>query len=135
MYYDSIVGSFPLHLILVSSPPTPIFAYSGYDYFCKVKAAKYMYVSSVADLVGVRVVRLNPPPLEPNYFNFMGKFTKNLGQYLKTNPLLMDLNHPSRNPGSAPVLGSFHLNFYLLRISFQIDVFVKKALNRSNGRI
>ena len=30
----------------------------------------------VADLVGVRVVRLNPP-LGPNYFNFMAKFLKN----------------------------------------------------------
>ena len=31
---------------------------------------------TVADLEGVRVVRLNPP-LAPNYFNFMGKFMKN----------------------------------------------------------
>ena len=30
----------------------------------------------VADLEGVRGVRLNPP-LGPNYFNFMGKFMKN----------------------------------------------------------
>ena len=30
----------------------------------------------VADLEGVRVVRLNPP-LEANYFNFMGKCMKN----------------------------------------------------------
>ena len=55
---------------------------------------------SVADLEGVRVVRLNPP-LGPNYFNFMGKFM-NLGKMLKTNPLLINLNPPSRNPGSAP---------------------------------
>ena len=31
---------------------------------------------AVADLEGVRVVRLNPP-LGPNYFNFMGKFMTN----------------------------------------------------------
>ena len=32
---------------------------------------------AVEDLEGVRVDRLNPP-LEPNYFTFMGKFMKNL---------------------------------------------------------
>ena len=32
-------------------------------------------INTVADLEGVRVVRLNPP-LGPNYFSFMGKFMK-----------------------------------------------------------
>ena len=45
---------------------------------------------AVVDLEGVRVVRLNPT-LEPNYFNFMGKY-EHVGKMLKTNPLLMDLN-------------------------------------------
>ena len=35
---------------------------------------------AVADLEGVRVVRLNPP-LGPNYFNFMGKFIQNKVKY------------------------------------------------------
>ena len=54
---------------------------------------------SVADLEGVRVVRLNPP-LRPDLFSFMGKFIKKKkkkkkkksGKMLKTKPLLIDLN-------------------------------------------
>ena len=60
-----------------------------------------LYDYTVADLEGVRVVHLKPP-LGPNYFNFMGKFTKKSGKMLKTNPLLIDLNPPSRSPGYAP---------------------------------
>ena len=51
---------------------------------------------------------LNPPqgnpPLEANSFNFMGKFMKNQVKCLKRTPLSMfvDLNPPSRIPGSAP---------------------------------
>ena len=48
-----------------------------------VVAFKWSY--PVADLEGVRVVRLNPP-LEPNYFNFIGKFMKKIDKMLKTNP-------------------------------------------------
>ena len=51
----------------------------------------------MTDLEGVR---LNPP-LGLNYFNFMGIYEKS-GKMFKTNPLLMHLSPPSRNPGSAP---------------------------------
>ena len=54
-------------------------------------------------VVDLEVVRLNPP-LGTNYFNFMGKFIKKSGKMLKTNPLLMDFNPFSKNPGSAPVM-------------------------------
>ena len=42
-------------------------------------------------------------------FQFHGEIYENVGKMLKTNPLLMDLNPPSRNPGSTP--GFIHLSF------------------------
>ena len=41
---------------------------------------------------------------------FIGKFMKKLGKMLKTNPLLMNLNPSSRNPGSAPGMMKVFMN-------------------------
>ena len=74
-------------------------------------------MDTVADLEGVQVVRLNPP-LGPNYFSFMGKFMNNqVIKLLKMNPLFMDLNPTSRNPGSAP--GTSRNNFKMLNLPAQ----------------
>ena len=54
---------------------------------------------SVADPEGVQGVRSNPP-LELNYFIFMGNFRKNEAKLRKRTPYL-NLNPLSRNPGSA----------------------------------
>ena len=53
----------------------------------------------VADPEGVQGVRSNPP-LELNYFIFMGNFRKNEAKLRKRTPYL-NLNPLSRNPGSA----------------------------------
>ena len=37
-------------------------------------------------------------------FQFHGEICEKLGKMLKTNPLFMDLNLPSRNPGSDKTL-------------------------------
>ena len=42
------------------------------------------------------------PPLGSKLFQFHGEMYEKSGKMLKTNLLLMDLNPPSRNPGSAP---------------------------------
>ena len=42
------------------------------------------------------------PPLGSKLFQFHGEMYEKSGKMLKTNPLLMDLNPTSRNPGSAP---------------------------------
>ena len=42
--------------------------------------AYFMCPSTVVDLEGVRVVRLNPT-VGPNYINFMGKFVKHHVKY------------------------------------------------------
>ena len=42
------------------------------------------------------------PPSETKLFQFYGEIYEKLDKMLKTNPLLMDVNPPSRNPGSAP---------------------------------
>ena len=48
--------------------------------------------------------------LEPSswtkLFQFRGEFYGKSGKILKMNPLLMGLNPPSRNPGSAPEMKS-----------------------------
>ena len=54
----------------------------------------------MADPEGVQGVRSNPP-LELNYFIFMGNFRKNEAKLRKRNPFL-NLNPLSKNPGSAP---------------------------------
>ena len=54
----------------------------------------------VADPEGVQGVRLNPP-LELNYFIFMGNFRKNGAKLGKQTPFL-NLSPLSRNPVSAP---------------------------------
>ena len=41
-------------------------------------------------------------PFGSKLFHFHGEMYEKSGKMLKTNPLLMDLNPPSRNPGSAP---------------------------------
>ena len=43
------------------------------------------------------------PPSGTKLFQFHGEIYEKPGTMLQTNPLLMDLNPPSRNPGSAPV--------------------------------
>ena len=42
------------------------------------------------------------PPSGTKLFQFHGEIYKKLSKMLKTNPLLINLNPPSRNPGSAP---------------------------------
>ena len=42
------------------------------------------------------------PPSETKLFQFHGEIYEKSGKMLKTNPLVMDLNPTSRNPGSAP---------------------------------
>ena len=42
------------------------------------------------------------PPFGSKLFQFHGEMYEKSGKVLKTNPLWMDLNPPSRNPGSAP---------------------------------
>ena len=42
------------------------------------------------------------PPSGTKLFQFHGEIYEKSGKMLKTNPLLLDLNPPSRNPGSAP---------------------------------
>ena len=42
------------------------------------------------------------PPSGTKLFRFHGENYGKSGRMLKTNPLFMDLNPPSRNPGSAP---------------------------------
>ena len=56
----------------------------------------YCAIYTVADLEGVRVVRLNPPS-GTKLFQFHGEIYEKSGKMLKTNPLLMDLNPISRN--------------------------------------
>ena len=56
---------------------------------------------SVADLEGGSGGSLEPP-FGSKLFQFHGEMYEKSGKMLKTNPLLMDLNPPSRNPGSAP---------------------------------
>ena len=41
------------------------------------------------------------PPFGSKLFQFHGEMYEKSGKMLKTNPLLMDLNPPFRNPGSA----------------------------------
>ena len=43
------------------------------------------------------------PLSETKLFQFQGEIYEKSGKMLKTNPLLMDLNSPSRNTGSTPV--------------------------------
>ena len=54
----------------------------------------------MADPEGVQGVRSNPP-LELNYFIFMGNFRKNEAKLRKQTPFL-NLNPLSKNPGSPP---------------------------------
>ena len=44
------------------------------------------------------------PPSGTKLFRFHEEIYEKSGKMLKTNPLLMDLNPPSRNPGSAPAI-------------------------------
>ena len=55
------------------------------------------------DLEGVLVILLEPPS-ETKLFQFHGEIYEKSAEMLNTNPLLMDLNPPPRNPGSAPVM-------------------------------
>ena len=54
--------------------------------FLNVWALAAVQFDTVADLEGVRGVRLNPP-LQANYFNFMGKFKENQVNSWKRTPL------------------------------------------------
>ena len=44
------------------------------------------------------------PPTGTKLFHFHGEIYEKSGKMLKTNPLFMDLNPPSKNPGPAPAL-------------------------------
>ena len=56
------------------------------------------------------------PPSGTKLFQFHGEIYEESGKMLKTNPLLMDLNPLSRNPGSAP--GSHTLDWIFLITSY-----------------
>ena len=49
------------------------------------------------------------PPSGTKLFQFHGEIYEKSGKILKTNPLLMDLNPPSRNPGSTPDVPEFSI--------------------------
>ena len=51
------------------------------------------------------------PPLGTKLFHFHGEIYQKSGKMLKTNPLLIDLNPPSRNPGSAHGSDMGFINF------------------------
>ena len=51
------------------------------------------------------------PPSGTKLFHFHGEIYEKSGKMLKTNPLLIDLNPPSRNPGSAPASVRFVLSY------------------------
>ena len=61
------------------------------------------WFNAVVDLEGVQEVRLNPPS-GTKLFKFHEEMYEKPGKKLKTYPLLMDLNPPSRNPGYAPAM-------------------------------
>ena len=86
------------HIFNVMSFRDPIF-FSGFPCSWTFSCCLQSPCMSVADLEGVRGVHSNPP-LEPNYYIFMGKFKKIWMKIGKRTPLV-NLNPPFKNPGSA----------------------------------
>ena len=72
------------------------------------------------------------PPFGSKLFQCHGEMYEKSSKMLKTNPLLMDLNPPSRNPGSAPDVYSENMSYYCENfVCIKREVFLKDTVEKT----
>ena len=89
------------------------------------------YNGGPSDLEGAKRIRLTPPPLVINYFNFMENFNKFSLTSGKRTPVFVHFTPLFTNPGSAP--DRIALVFFSL-LSLLIQV-IDKSIQHDNDNI